>query len=148
MAKYRQSSSPGMDRLSNGGDERYAFKSLNAVWPSSIHSNDFLRVRKNGRHLSVALETNLFRAAIFPFKLWTSLTVLGGSNSIMARTFSGLTSIPLWDTMKPKNFLAVTPNAHLFGFSFMLNDQSVSKVFIRSSRWSTSCRLFTNMSST
>ena len=65
---------------------------------------------------------NLFRAAILPFKLCTSLTILGGSNSIMTRIFSGLTSIPLRDTIKPKNFLAVTSNAHLFGFSFMLYD--------------------------
>ena len=68
-------------------------------------------MRKKGRHLSVAFETNLFKAAIFPFKFCTSLIVFGGSNSIMARIFSGLTSIPLWDTMKPKNFPTVTLNA-------------------------------------
>ena len=71
---------------------------------------------------------NLFRAAIFPFKLCIAFTILGGSNSIMARTFSRLTSIPLWDTMKPKNFPAVTPNTHLHGFSFMLYDRRVLNV--------------------
>ena len=74
------------------------------------------------------METNLFRAATFPFKLCTAFTVLGGSSSNMARTFSGLTSIPLWDTMKPKNFLAVTPNTHLLGFNFMLYDRRVLNV--------------------
>ena len=84
-----------MDGLSNGGDERYFFRSSNAFWHSSVHSKDLLSIQKKGRHLSVALETNLFRATTYPFKLCTAFTVLGGSNSKMARTFSGLTSIPL-----------------------------------------------------
>ena len=117
-----------MDGLSSGGDERYFFKSSNAFWHSSVHSKDFFRTWKKGRHLSVALETNLFRAATLLFKLCTAFTVLGGYSSNMARTFSGLTSIPLWDTMKPKNFLAVTPNMHLLGFSFMLYDRRVSNI--------------------
>ena len=95
-----------MDGLSSSGDERYFFKSSNAFWHSSVYSKDFFSTQKKGRHLSVALETNLFRAATFPFKLYTGFTVLEGSSSNMARTFSGLTSIPLWDTMKPKNFPA------------------------------------------
>ena len=111
-----------MDGLSSGGDDRYLFKSSNAFWHSSVHSKDFFSTRKKGKHLSVALETNLFRAATFPFKLYNAFTVLGGFRSKMARTFSELTSIPLWDTMKPKNFPAVTPNTHLLGFSFMLYD--------------------------
>ena len=111
-----------MDRLSSGGDERYFFKSSNAFWHLSVYSNDLLKVQKKGRHLFVALETNLFRAVILPFKLYTFFTVLCGPDSIMARTFSGLTSMPLWDTMKPKNFSVVTPNTHLLGFSFMLYD--------------------------
>ena len=123
-----------MDGLSSSEDEIYVFKLSNVVWHSSVHLNDLLRVQKKGRHLFVALETNLFRVALFPFKLWTFLTILGGSNSIMTHIFSRLTSIPLWDTMKPKNFPTVTPNVHLFGFSFILYDQSVSKVSLRLSR--------------
>ena len=91
---------------------------------------------------------NLFRAATLSFKLCTAFTVLGGSSSNMARTFFGLTSIPLWDTMKPKNFPVVTPNMHLLGFSFMLYDQKVSNVFWRSFKWSFSRTLFISMSST
>ena len=34
--------------------------------------------------------------------------------------FSGFASIPRWLTMKPRNFSANTPKAHLAGFSFML----------------------------
>ena len=90
---------------------------------------------------------NLFKAVILPFKLCISFTVLGDPSSIMACTFSGLTSIPLWDTMKPKNFPAVTPNTHFLGFSFMLYDQKVSNVSWRSFKWSFSRKLFTNISS-
>ena len=41
---------------------------------------------------------------------------------------SGLGLIPLCKTMKPRNFLAVTPKAHLLGLSFML--------------WEEGCRTF------
>ena len=137
-----------MDGLSSGGDERYFFKSSNAFWHSSVHSKDFLSTQKKGKHLSVALEMNLFRAATFPFKLCIAFNVLGGSSYNMARTFSGLTSIPLWDTMKSKNFPTVTPNTHLLGFNFMLYDRRVLNVSWRSLRWSFSHTLFTSMSST
>ena len=113
-AKYRNSSSPGLDKLSNGEEERYAFRSSNTCWHLVVHSNNFLNVQKKGRHLSAALKTNLFNAATLPFKLHTSLTVFGGANSIMAFIFSRLTSIPLWDTKNPRNFLVITPNTHLF----------------------------------
>ena len=43
-ARYRNSSSLSLDGLSKGREERYAFKSSNACWHSSIHSNDFLSV--------------------------------------------------------------------------------------------------------
>ena len=128
MARNRNSSSPSLDQFSNGGEERYVFRSSNACWHSVVHSNDFFNVQKKGRHLSVAFETNLFNAATLLFRLCTSLTIFGGANSIMACIFSRLTSIPLWDTMNPRNFLAVTLNTHLFGFSFMLYDRRVLKV--------------------
>ena len=77
-------------------------------------------MRKKGRHLFVILKTNLFSATTLPLWLCTSLIFIGDVISIITRTLSRLTSIPLWDTMNPKNFPAVTLNAHLFGFSFML----------------------------
>ena len=51
--------------------------------------------RKKGNHLSVALDTNLFNAAILPLRLYTSFTFLRGAISIMARILSRLASIPL-----------------------------------------------------
>ena len=145
--RYRNSCSPRLDGLSNGREERYAFRSSNACWHSFIYSNDFLNVRKKGRHLSVALETNLFNAVILLFRLCTSLTVFGGANSIMSCIFSGLISYP-FGIPCPKNFPIVTPNTHLFGFNFMLYDQRVSKVSRRLLKWSSSRVLFTSMSST
>ena len=93
-ARYRNGSSSSLNGLNSGGEERYALRSLNAHWHSFVHSNDLLNMRKKGRHLSDVLETNVFNAAIFPFRLCTSLLVLGKANSIMASIFSGLTSIP------------------------------------------------------
>ena len=127
MARYRNSSSLGLDGLNNGGEEKYTFRSSNACWHSVVHSNNFFNVRKKGRHLFVTLQTNLFNAATLPFKLYTSLTVFGGANSIIACIFSELTLIPFWDTMNLKNFPVVTLNTHLFGFSFMLYDRKVLK---------------------
>ena len=39
--------------------------------------------------------------------------------SSTAFILSGFASIPRWLTMKPRNFSADTPKAHLAGFSFM-----------------------------
>ena len=63
-------------------------------------------------------ETNMAR--ILPLRLCTSFMFLGGVISIMARILSGLASMPLWDTMNPRNFPAVTLKARLPGLSFML----------------------------
>ena len=44
----------------------------------------------------------------------------GDGMSSTAFIFSGFASIPQLLTMKPRNFQAETPKAHLAGFSFML----------------------------
>ena len=44
----------------------------------------------------------------------------GGDMSRTTFILSGFASIPRLLTMKPKNFPADTPKAHLAGFSFML----------------------------
>ena len=48
--RYRNSSSPSLDGLSIGREERNAFKSSNACWHSFVHPNDFLSMRKKGKH--------------------------------------------------------------------------------------------------
>ena len=69
--------------------------------------------------MSVALETNLLRAATLPVRDFTSLIVLGELISRIALTFSGFASIPLYETINPRNFPEETPKAHLEGFNFM-----------------------------
>ena len=93
--RQRNSSSPGWEGLSNGGEEGYAFRSSKACWHLAVHSKDFFNVQKKGRHLSVALETNLFSIVILPLRHFTSFVFLGGAISIMAQILFGLTSIPL-----------------------------------------------------
>jgi hypothetical protein len=87
---------------------------------SLLQVNAFFKILKKGRNLSVDQERNQFRAAIFPVSCYNCLIVLGGYISKTAFTFSGFASIPLCDTMKPKNLPEETPKAHLDGFNFIL----------------------------
>ena len=112
---------------------------------SSVHSNAFLWVLKNGKHLSMARETNQFMVATLPVRLWTSFIVFGDVSSKMALTLSRFASIPHYDTMNSKNLPEETPKTHLVGFNFMLYLQCVLKVFLRSSRCSSSALLFISM---
>ena len=68
----------------------------------------------------MALETNLLRAATRPVSDWTSLIFYGGFISNIAWILLELASIPLCETIKPRNFPDDTPKAHLLGFNFML----------------------------
>ena len=133
-ARYRKSSLSGLDGLRSGGDTGYAFNSSNALWHSLVHSKALFRILKNGKHLSVARETNLLSAATLPFRLYTSLTFFEGLISRIAWILSRLASTPHWDTIKPRNFLDDTSNTHLLGLSFILQRRRVSKVFLRSFR--------------
>ena len=83
-----------LEGLSNSGEEMYVFKSSNTCWHSTVHSKDFFNVQKKGRHLSIALNTNLFNATTLPLRLYTSFTFLDGVISIIAWILSGLTSMP------------------------------------------------------
>ena len=79
---------------------------------SSVQTKACFKVLKKGRHLSVALETNLFRAVTFPVRDYSSLIVFGEDILRMAFTFSRFASIPLYDTMKLRNFPEDTLKAH------------------------------------
>ena len=133
-AKYSERVSPCLEGLSNGGEVRYILSSSNNFWHSSVQVKAFLNVLKNGRDLSMARETKQLRATTLPVRLYTSFTVFGGAISNMAFILSGLASIPLWDTMNPKNFPDETPKAHLPGLSFMQYWRSVLKVSFKSSK--------------
>lgn len=63
---------------------------------SFVHSNlpSFLKVFKNSKHLLQDLETNLFRAAIFPFRLKSCFKLVGDFISRLAWIFLGFVTIP------------------------------------------------------
>ena len=52
----------------------------------------------------------------------------------IAWILSGFTSIPLCETIKPRNFPDDTSKVHLLGFNFILYCLSVSNVSCKSSR--------------
>jgi hypothetical protein len=126
-AKYKYRTSPGIVRLSRGGLVRYAFKLEKASSHSSDHSKAFLRILKKGRHLSVEREMNLFNAASRPVSCCSCFVVFGDCISRTARIFSGLASIPLLETIYPRNFPEDTPKAHFEGFNFIPYCFSVAK---------------------
>ncbi|GKB23498.1 hypothetical protein Tco_0862899 [Tanacetum coccineum] len=64
-----------------------------------------------------------------PLRLCTSLSVDGGSRSVIALTFEGLSLIPCLVIRCPRNGLSSTPKEHFFGLSFISMDQSLSKVY-------------------
>ena len=103
---------------------------------------------KNGKHLSVAFETNLLRSATHLVRLSTSLIFFGNSMFRISWILSRFASIPLYETIKPRNFLDATPKAHLLGSSFILYRLSILKVSWRSSMCYVSLVLLTSMSST
>lgn len=134
ISKYRYNSSPIMDGLSNGGYVKYSFNFVRVSSHLLVHWKAFLKTLKNGKHLFVTLETNLFKAATFLVKLCISFTILGDVISMIALTFIGFASILYWDTMKPRNFPEETPKTHLVGFGFILYLPNVLKVSFRLSR--------------
>jgi hypothetical protein len=72
-------------------------------------------------------EINLLKATMHPDNFNTSWRLLGSFILVAANTFSGLRSIPRWETIYPSNFLEGTPNVHFSGFSFILNFSLVVK---------------------
>ena len=144
---YNTSSRSGFD--SRDGLAKYVFNPWKASshLPSQLILPLPLSAWKNGRHLSVDLDTNRERVATIPVSLWTSLTVRGGCKSTTAYDLTGLTSMPRF-AMNPRNFPDSMPKSHLAGFNFILYCRRVSRHSRRSLTWSFACRLFTNMSST
>lgn len=78
-AMYRNNVSPAMGLDSTGGFAKCVFNCWKARSHSSVHLNFLLprRMLKNGMHLSVAWDINLFSAATRPVRLCTSLCLWG-----------------------------------------------------------------------
>ena len=94
----------------------------------------------------IAFETNLLKAATLLVRDCTSLIVFREDISRIALTFLGFASIPLYVTMKLRNFPEETPKAHLDKFNFMLYGLNVLNISLRSFKWSSFSFLLTSMS--
>jgi hypothetical protein len=77
-------------------------------------------------------EINLLKAAMHPVNFYMSWRLSRGFILVIANTFSGLGSIPRWETIYPSNFPEGTLNVYFSGFSFILNFLWLSKVSARS----------------
>ena len=84
---------------------------------------------KNGFNRSVNQEINHPRADNRPISCCTPFLELGAGESKIALSYAGFASIPLCVTIKPKNWSALTPNAHFKGLSFMSYALRKSKAF-------------------
>ncbi|GKC75063.1 hypothetical protein Tco_1125837, partial [Tanacetum coccineum] len=92
---------------------------------TSVH---LLRALKNESDMSAPFERNRLSVANFQLRLCISLSVLGGLRSVIALTFEGLALIPCLVVRCPRNGPSSTPKEHFFRLSFILIDQSLSKV--------------------
>ncbi|GJR61114.1 hypothetical protein Tco_1503276 [Tanacetum coccineum] len=77
-------------------------EAVSAAFASCVHCMFFLYVRllstlKKGRDLLAPFDRKRLRAAIFPLRLYTSLSVVSCSTSVMDFTFEGLACIPCLD---------------------------------------------------
>jgi len=62
-----------------------------------------------------------------PMRRWTSLIVVGLRISMIVLHFSGLTSMPRWVNIKPRNLPRSMPNTHLSRLSRRLYWHSAEK---------------------
>jgi hypothetical protein len=76
-------------------------------------------------------DIDLLKVAMHPINFCTSWMLSGGFILVIADTFSGLGSIPRWETINPSDFPEGTPNVHFLVFSFILNFLELSKVSTR-----------------
>ncbi|GJT76397.1 hypothetical protein Tco_1043122 [Tanacetum coccineum] len=100
---------------------------------SAVHRIVFLSIQllsalKKGSDFSTPFERNQLSAASFPLRLYTPLSVFGGSKSVTTLTFKGLALIPCLVMRCPRNGYSSTLKEHFFGLSFMLMDLNLSKV--------------------
>ena len=72
---------------------------------------------KKGFSRSVKREIKRPRAASRPVSCWISFLELGAGDCRMAFSRKGFSSIPFCVTIKPRNFPALTPNAHFSGLT-------------------------------
>jgi len=101
---------------------------------SSFHVNlaDFLSSCMMCWVCSASLGRKREMAVKRPMRRCTSLTLVGLHISMIALHFSGLTSIPRWVSINPRNLSRSTPNTHLSGLRRRLYCRNAEKTFDRS----------------
>src|SRR5205809_6514620 len=87
-------------------------------------------------------------AAMQPVSFCTSFKVVGEFILNLSLSFSGLASMPQYDTMKPSNFPDGTPKTHFPGFNFHLKRLKFVNVSDRSDTRSSLTRDLMTTSST
>jgi hypothetical protein len=88
------------------------------------------------------------KVARHPSTFWTPLRFRIGPIRSRAATFSGLGSMPRWETMYPSSMPRGTPKTHLSGFNFTPFSRRQSYATLRSLTRSSAFLVFTTMSST
>ncbi|GKD25062.1 hypothetical protein Tco_1231276, partial [Tanacetum coccineum] len=102
-ARYTIKFSPALGTTRMGRFSMYFFIFPKALSASLVHIKSFFsrqpfKVLKKRRDFSALLDKNLLRAASLPFRLCTSLIVLGHLRLVRAWIFAGLALIPCFDT--------------------------------------------------
>jgi len=146
---YKRSLYPGVGFCRMGVDDIAAFIVAKFFSHSSLYWNlsVFFNVFTIGLIFSVNFGKNQDRDVSLPTRLCTSFRVVGLCVSNMVEHLSGLASMGLWVSMKPKNF-PPTPNTHFAGFNLMLNFRSRPNTSFRLARCWSNVPDFTTMSST
>jgi hypothetical protein len=119
---------------------RDAFSLSSTSWASVVQEKRscFLRSREMKR----------LKAAKHPNTLWTPLRSRIRPIRSRAATFSGLASMPRWETMYPKSMPRGTPKTHFYGFNFTPLARRQPNAMRRSLTRSSAFLVFTTMSST
>lgn len=126
--------SPGSGAARIGVEQRISLICFNAASTLSVHVNlsAFFSNLYSSRAFSPSRLTNRLTAATQPVSRCMSFRHFRRLMFKMALIFSGLTSIPRWETMKPNNFPAETPKTHFLALSIMLYFWRLSKVYFKS----------------
>ncbi|GKD69187.1 hypothetical protein Tco_1323277 [Tanacetum coccineum] len=153
VAKYTIRLSPAFGATSVRSFSMYLFMSSKAISAALVYMKSFFlrhpfSILKNGRDFSALLDRNLLRAACLPFRLCTSLMVLGRLRLVNAWTFAGLALMTCFDTVCPRNCPSFIPKKHFLGFSFIFILHNLLKVSWISTSISSSSILFSIMLST
>lgn len=133
---YNNSGFPWTKGMKIGMVNKYYFKAWNASW----HCFDYLNVAPffkrcwNRCNLSTNYAIKHLMDCSLPCRLLNCLSVVGAGISKMNFTFARSTSIPLFDIIKPKSFLIVTPNMNFFDLRLTLYYSNLSNILARTSK--------------